>query len=433
MPFTVTMPKLSPTMEEGTIAKWHKKIGERVKAGEVLLEVATDKATLEHPALDEGILRKILVQEGQSARVNQPIAIFTESAEESIEGYQPPEPPKMASASLSTPFVAKKNVEQAPDPCQEISPMAPPMFFPEPPCKEPPFPCPSEGDSSRIAASPLAKKLAKERGIDLASVKGSGPRGRIVSRDLDLAQSNLPPFLGKRGLPSEPAGSFEEVPLTPMRRVIAERLQQAKSSIPHIYVHQEIDADPLWMAREQLKAGLIKLSINDFIIRAVALALRVHPACNSGFHTLHQTILRFKTIDIAVAVNVEGGLITPIIRYADSKSLDEIATEMRTLAERAKLGKLKPEEYKGGSFTISNMGMYGISDFCAILNPPQAAILAVGSIEERPRVKNGTVVAGRAMSLVLSADHRAIDGAAAAQFLKTVQKFLENPALLYRT
>jgi pyruvate dehydrogenase E2 component (dihydrolipoamide acetyltransferase) len=225
-------------------------------------------------------------------------------------------------------------------------------------------------------------------------------------------------------------GTYEEVALTPMRKVIAQRLQQAKSYIPHIYVRQEIDALPLSEAREQMKQGNLKVTINDFVIRACALALREHPNANSGFNSATQSIILFKTVDISVAVTVEGGLITPIIRHADYKNLGEISVEIRELAGRAKTGKLQPSEYKGGSFTISNMGMFGVTDFCAIINPPQSCILAVGGIEETARVKNGQIVVGKKMSLVLSADHRVVDGAEAAKFIKSVQKYLENPALL---
>lgn len=261
-------------------------------------------------------------------------------------------------------------------------------------------------------------------------MKGSGPGGRVTSRDLNLAQSDQVVTFGRREKPSIAPGTFEEIALSPMRKVISQRLQQAKNSIPHIYVTQEIEADHLSETREQLKNGNLKLSINDFIIRAVALSLREHPNCNSGFNAATQSIIYFKTIDISVAVSVEGGLITPIIRHADYKNIGEISLEIKELAARARSGKLQENEYKGGSFTISNMGMYGISNFCAIINPPQAAILAVGGIEDCARIKNGQVVPGKKMNLTVSADHRVIDGADAAKWLKTVQKYLENPTLL---
>ncbi|OGN56296.1 MAG: pyruvate dehydrogenase complex dihydrolipoamide acetyltransferase [Chlamydiae bacterium RIFCSPHIGHO2_12_FULL_44_59] len=427
MPFTVTMPKLSPTMEEGTIARWHKKEGDKVHAGDVLVEVATDKATVEYNALDEGFLRKILVVEGGHAIVNQPIAIFTESAGESVEGYQPqgtfPEEAK-EKKQQEAPSVPKREA------IQTAASMQQPAFTPEPPLDDYEFRFPT-GALGRVAVSPLAKKMAKNKGLNLSTVKGSGPRGRITSRDLSLAQPDQTVTFGKRELPSEVPGSFEERSLTPMRKVIANRLQQAKSFIPHIYIRQTIDPSALITAREQLKTGNLAVTFNDFVIRASALALRDHQAVNSGFNSVSQSIILFKTVDISVAVTVEGGLITPIVRHADYKTLGEISLEVKELAKRAKEGQLKPEEYKGGSFTISNMGMFGITDFCAVINPPQSAILAVGGIEEVPVVKHGAVVPGSQMNLVLSADHRVLDGADAAKFLKTIQKYLENPALLF--
>lgn len=430
MPFTVTMPKLSPTMEEGTIAKWHKKEGDRVESGELLVEVATDKATVEYNALDEGYLRKIIVSEGGAAVVNQPIAIFTVKKEESIDGYQPegiaPAKPKEEKA---TPSAAVKK-EAVTDTGKATVGMQQPAFTPEPPMEKVEFEFPTGAPMARVPASPLAKKMAKEKGLDLGTVKGSGPGGRVTSRDLDLAQPDQPVNFGKREMPDIASGTYEEMAMSPMRKVIGQRLQQAKTFIPHIYVRQEIDAQPLFEIREQLKNGNLKVSFNDFVIRACALALREHPNANSGFDSTKQSIILFKTIDISVAVSVEGGLITPIVRYADYKNIGEIAVEVKELAGRARTGKLKPEEYKGGSFTISNMGMYGVTDFCAIINPPQACILAVGGIDECARVKNGVVVAGKRMNLVLSADHRVVDGAEAAKFIKSVQKYLENPSLL---
>ena len=430
MPFTVTMPKLSPTMEEGTIAKWHKKEGDRVEAGDLLVDVATDKATIEYNALDEGYLRKILVKDGKPAIVNQPIAIFTVKPNESIEGYVPegiaPQAP-VPKTEHKEAIVTKEEGKSA-----TMTPsgatMQQPAFVPEAPLENYQFEFPT--GAGRIAASPLAKKLAKQKGLDLSTVKGSGPKGRVTSRDLDLAQPDQSVTFGKREMPSIAPGTYEEVALSPMRKVIAQRLQQAKSFIPHIYVRQTIDAEPLWNAREQLKGGNLKVTFNDFVIRACALTLRDHHQINSGFNSATQSILLFKTVDIAVAVTVDGGLITPLVRHADYKNLGEISAEVKELAARAKLGKLQPEEYKGGSFTISNMGMFGVTDFEAIINPPQSCILAIGGIEECPRVKNGAVVAGKQMSLVLSADHRVVDGAEAAKFIKAVQKYLENPALL---
>jgi pyruvate dehydrogenase E2 component (dihydrolipoamide acetyltransferase) len=432
MPFTVTMPKLSPTMEEGTVAKWHKKEGDKVNSGELLVEVATDKATIEYNALDEGYLRKILIPNGAHAIVNQPIAIFTEKANESIEGYKPEGDMPNAKVETATPQGEPSVPNGAKAPVVATA-MQQPAFIPEPPLEKYEFGFPTEALRRSTVASPLAKKLAKEKGLDLTTVKGSGPNGRVTSRDLDLAQPDQTVAFGKREAPTEAPGSYEEIALTPMRKIIANRLQQAKSFIPHIYVRQAIDVEALVALREQLKAGNVKVTFNDFVIRACALALREHPMANSGFNSTNQSIILFKTVDISVAVTVDGGLITPIVRHADFKNLGEISLEVKELAIRAKAGKLKPEEYKGGSFTVSNMGMFGVSDFAAIINPPQAAILAIGGIEDCACVKNGQVVSGKRMNVILSADHRVLDGAEAAKFIKTIQKYLENPALLLVT
>lgn len=432
MPFTLTMPKLSPTMEEGTIAKWRKKEGEFVKSSEVLLEIATDKATVEHSALDEGWLRKILIKDGQSAIVNQPIAIFTEKKDESIEGYQPegeapkaaqPKPTPLAEAAPST-TAAAAPIKPAP------SGMMQPSFVPEPPLTKYSFPGPEGEITGRIFASPLARKLAGEKGIDLSTVKGTGPHGRIMSRDLELGQPSGAVTFGRREMPSTPPGTFEETPLTPMRKVIAQRLQESKTFIPHFYCTQEVSADKLVSLRDELSTAGLKLSYNDFIMRASALALREHPAINSGFDTVTNSIIRFKTIDIAVAVSLPTGLITPIVRHADYKNLGQLSLEVKSLAARARDGKLSREEYAGGSFTVSNLGMYGISEFVAIINPPQAAILAIGGLEDKAVVKHGQIVPGKTMKITLSADHRVLDGTDGAKFLKTVQKYLESPSLL---
>lgn len=424
MPFTVTMPKLSPTMEEGTIVKWHKKVGDHVAAGDVLIEVATDKATVEYNALDEGYLRLIVVPEKGSAVVNQAIAVMTETAQEKIEGYEP-EGTKIEAKKEEVKSAVQEKVERV----EKVGVgLQTPAFVPEPPLEKYEFAFPMEG--GRAKASPLAKKLAREKGLDLAAVKGSGPGGRVTSRDLDLAQPDQAVSFAPREVPTEVPGSYEEVALTPMRKVVGQRLQQSKTFIPHFYVSQEVDAGALMELRDQLKEGNVKVTINDFVIRSCALALREHPNVNSGFNSVNQSILLFKTVDISVAVTVEGGLITPIIRHADYKNLGEISLEVKSLAARAKLGKLEPEEYKGGSFTISNLGMFGISQFTAVINPPQSAILAVAGIEDCVRIKNGQAALGKKMMINLSVDHRVVDGAEAAKFMKTVQKYLENPALL---
>lgn len=415
-------------MEEGTIVKWHKKVGDKVEAGDVLVEVATDKATVEYNALDEGYLRKVLVADGGHARVNEAIAVFSEKANESIEGYKP---------EGIQPVVVAKEVKETKTEAKPVvtgGAMQQPAFVPEPPLEKYHFAFPTGAPKTRVAASPLAKKLAKEKGLDLSSVKGSGPSGRVTSHDLDLAQPDQTVSFGKREAPTIAPGTFEEVPLSPMRKIIGTRLQQSKSFIPHFYVRQEVDAEAMVHAREQLKNGGLKITFNDFIVRACALALKEHPHVNSGFDSVTQSIILFKTIDIAVAVTIDAGLITPIVRHADYKNLGEISIEVKELATRAKAGKLAPEEYKGGSFTISNLGMFGISDFVAVINPPQSCILAVAGIEDCLRWKNDkpvpVVAQGKKMNLTLSVDHRVVDGSDAAKFIKTIQKYLENPAVL---
>ncbi len=424
MPFTVTMPKLSPTMDSGTIASWVKKEGDHVVAGDVLMEVSTDKATVEHTAIDEGYLRKILVSEGKEAQVNQPIAIFTETADESIEGYKPEGDTPVAKPQVAV--AAEPTAQAAPSPAPAPAPQAAPPPPPPPPPTQQPIPAPT-GD--RVKASPLAKKLAKMKGLDLSSVKGTGPGGRVVSRDLANAKAAGSSMV-RSAVPQIPAGTFTEESLTQIRKVISKRLQEAKSTIPHFYVQQVINAEPLIALREQLSHLDYKVSFNDMIVKGAALALRKHPDMNSGFNAGAMTIVRYQTIDISVAVSLESGLITPIVRHADYKTLQEISSEIRELAKKAKDGKLAPHEFQGGSFTISNLGMFGVTQFIGIINPPQAGILSVGGILDQPIVKNGQVVPGKTMSLTLSADHRVVDGVAGAKFLKTLQSILENPAAL---
>jgi pyruvate dehydrogenase E2 component (dihydrolipoamide acetyltransferase) len=384
MPFTVTMPKLSPTMSEGVVAKWHKRIGDRVESGDVLLEIATDKATVEHAALDEGYLRKIIVPDGQKAVVNEPLAIFTETADESIEGYQP------QGVMVEAPKVEAKAAPVAAAP---------------------------KHTSERVMASPLAKKLAKEQGIDLHAVQGTGPSGRIMSRD--LAQTK----------PAAVAGTTVVQELSMMRKVIGQRLQESKQTIPHFYVRQGIDAEALVNLREELKKFDLNYTINDFILKACAIALKKHPEVNSGYDSARNAAIRFSQVDISVAVTIAGGLITPILFNAATKSMAELSLEMKTLAVKAREGKLTPQEFQGGSFTVSNLGMFGITEMTAIINPPQGAILGVGAISDVPVVKNGAIVPGKKMVLTLSCDHRIIDGAEGAQFMRTLKQLLENPVL----
>lgn len=428
MPSILNMPKLSPTMSAGTITKWHKQDGDHVKAGEVLLEIATDKATIEYNALDEGYLRARLVGEGKDAEVGDPIAILSESKDEDIQSVVPKPKTKTPKTSKEEEKVEEVVEGQERPQAAPAARVAAPKFVPEQPLSD--WEPARKREGERLFSSPLARKLAKERGLDLTTVHGTGPRGRIVARDLEQAQPAGIVAFNRDERPEVAPGSYEEVPLSPMRKVIAQRLQESKSYIPHFYTEQEIRAGALASLREQLKNAGMKITVNDFIIRAVALALRSHPVINSGFNSETFTRIAFKTIDIAVAVSVEGGLITPIVRHADYKNLGALSTEVRELAKRAQEGKLEAHEYKGGSFTVSNMGMYGIPNFTAILNPPQGAILAVGAIQDQPVVEEGKVVPGKILRCTLSADHRIIDGAAAAEFMRTLKKLLETPALL---
>jgi len=414
MGFIFGMPKLSPTMEEGTIVKWQKKEGDFVEAGETLLEIATDKATVEHAALDEGYLRKILVQEEGVATINQPIALFTEGLDEAIPEVE-----------------IEVEEEEAPPPEEEKPPPAPkaetvtgPSFVPEPPLEEYAFRGAPEG---RVVASPLAKKIAKEEGLDLSTLQGSGPGGRITREDLARAQPKSSVAFDRHEMPTEVPGSYEEETLTPMRKIVGQRLQQAKTFVPHFYVSQEIDAGALVALREQLKSYGVKVSFNDLIVRATALTLRQYPELNSGFNTETHKIIRFKTIDISIAVSVEGGLITPVVRHADYKSVGQLSVEIKELSKKARAGKLMPEEYKGGSFTISNLGMFGVSSFIAVINPPQSSILAISGIRDLPVVREGRVEPGKVMTVTISCDHRVVDGLDAAKFLGTLKECLEAP------
>lgn len=430
MPFTVTMPKLSPTMEEGTIAKWHKKVGDFAKASDLLLEIATDKATLEFNAIDEGYLRKILVEEGGQAGINQAIAIFTEDANESIEGYVPEG--AIPKKSVETPKEEDKVSEkgEAPKQAQSFQGLQQPKFEPFPPLQDSGYQKISRDSSERLKASPLARKEASEKNLDLSSVKGSGPGGRIVKKDLEKALPEGDFSFDRQNSVNIPAGTYREESLTPMRKVVSRRLQESKTFIPHFYVTQTVDAQPLSDFRDQLKNLKLLVSFNDCVVKASALALKKHPNINSGFNSINQTVVYYQTIDIAIAVSLKEGLITPIVRYVDCKNLGEISAEIRSLAKKAKIGKLESQEYQGGSFTISNLGMYGIVNFQAIINPPQSSILAVGAILDTPVVKKGVVVPGKIMNLTLSVDHRVVDGVAAAEFLNTVKFYLENPASL---
>lgn len=420
------MPKLSPTMETGTLVKWLKKAGDEIHFGDVLLEISTDKAVLEHTASEDGWLLEILVKEGTKIPVGAPIAVF--STEKNVTYDLKQLLPSQEAVSTDEPTQIVPNTSSQQDNSHYAGPsMAIVGFRPEPPLTTP-LTIKNPGDP--VSASPLAKKLAKEQNLDLSGVAGSGPGGRIVKKDLEKAPPLRIAGFGYPEAPEVNPGTYVEEPLSPIREAISKRLQAAKTFIPHFYVRQRIYASPLLALLKELQAQNIKLSINDCIVRACALALKEFPEINSGFNSVDNTIIRFSTIDISIAVAIPDGVITPIIRCADRKNVGMISAEIKALAARAKQSALKEEEYKGGSFCISNLGMTGISDFTAILNPPQAAILAVGSVEEQPVVLNGELAVGSTCMLTLSVDHRVIDGYPAAMFMKRLQKLLEAPSVL---
>lgn len=412
MPVQILMPALSPTMTEGNLAKWLKNEGDAVKSGDIICEIETDKATMEFEAVDEGIMGKILVPGGTSGvKVNQPIAVLL------LEGED-------ASAVMAAPAAV---VASAPAPAVEIVPVAIPSSVPAAPT----------GD--RVIASPLAKRIAKDANLDLKSVKGSGPHGRIIKADVDSAIAAGPAKPAVSAPVAAPAAkaapavaspfepAFESIPNTSMRKIIARRLTEAKSTIPHFYLSIDCELDSLLKTRAELngRSDAYKLSVNDFVVRAVALALKKVPAANASWGD--EAIKRYIDVDVSVAVATPTGLITPIVHHADHKGLAQISNEMKSLAAKARDGKLKPEEFQGGGFTISNLGMFGVKDFAAIINPPQGCILAVGAGEQRPIVKNGALAIATVMTCTLSVDHRVVDGAVGAEFLAAFKKLIEDP------
>ncbi|MHC8493773.1 pyruvate dehydrogenase complex dihydrolipoamide acetyltransferase [Thalassospira sp. SM2505] len=431
MPVKVLMPALSPTMTEGTLAKWHVKEGDTVESGDVIAEIETDKATMEVEAVDEGKIGKILVAEGsEGVAVNEVIALLLEEGEDdsALEGAD-------TSAAGTAPATAEAPAEAAPAPSAA-------------PAAESSAPAAPVSGGERVKASPLARRIAANEGVDLAAVTGSGPRGRIVKRDVEAAKSAKPAAAAAapaaQAASSAPAAAapaasgwnpdltglpeYEEIPNSGMRKTIARRLTESKQQVPHFYLTVDCELDNLLATRKQLndKAGEgVKISVNDFIIRAVSLALKKVPAANSIW--TDKATLQCKKQDISVAVAIEGGLITPVVRDAGSKGLAEISTEMKTLAGKARDGKLMPEDYQGGTFSVSNLGMFGIKEFSAIINPPQGCILAVGAGEQRPVVKDGALAIATVMSCTLSVDHRAVDGAVGAQFMAEFKKLIEDP------
>ena len=429
MAINIEMPKLSDTMTEGTVIKWHKQVGDSVEIGDVLAEIETDKATMEMEAFDDGTITEILVPEGEKAVIGGVLAV--------LDGDSAAAPSSAAPGTTS----AAATPSTTPSPAKAAVPAAP-----------------VSNDGSRIKASPLARKIATEKGVDLQGLSGSGPAGRIVKNDVEAASSSpkksadasaasalAAAVKSKAAAPSAPAAApaqaiipvakdgDERIELSSMRKIIASRLLTSKVTIPHFYLHVEADATPLMTLRQQVneqaeKTHGNKYSVNDFILKAVINAAQTVPAINASFAGDH--IVKFKHIGLSVAIAVEDGLVTPVIKQAESQSLLAISKAVKDFAVRAKDKKLKPDEFDGGTITVSNLGAWGIESFDAIVNPPQAAILSVGAAIEKPVVKNGQIVPGLRMNLGLSADHRVVDGAVAAQFLSEVKKLIEQPAMM---
>ena len=412
----VRMPKLSDTMTEGVVAAWHKKVGDKVKSGEVLAEIETDKATMEFESFTDGVLLHIGVEKGKTAAVDSVLAVLGKEGEDITA--------LLASAAASAPKAEVKEVKEAKE---EGSAPPPAPVTPAPKAAAPPSPSlppsPPSHTNGRIKASPLAKHLAEEKGIDIKRVRGSGPEGRVTKSDIENYSSG-----GPSSAPQVEA--FEEVAVSQMRKTIAKRLAESKFSAPHFYLTIEIDMMRSMEVREAINASIApdKISFNDLVIKGVAIALKQNPKVNSSW--LGDRIRYNQHVHIGVAVAVEDGLLVPVVRFADGKSLRTIGAEVRDMAKRAKEKKLQPADWEGNTFTISNLGMFGIEEFTAIINPPDACILAIGGIMEKPVVKNGAIVPGHTMKVTLSCDHRVVDGATGAAFLNTFKQLLEEPALL---
>ena len=463
MPINILMPALSPTMEKGNLAKWLKKEGEAVKTGDVIAEIETDKATMEYEAVDDGVLAKIVVPEGTSdVPVNQLIAVMAQEGEDpkaaaaaAGKGGPAAKPPGAAEATPKPAPPAVATEAKAPSPL----PTPPPAPASSPAQRETPrtngHGAPA-GTQNKIFSSPLARRLAKDAGIDIGRIEGSGPHGRVIARDVEAAKSGQG-LRAPGAAPGAPAqapliapsmsdqqiralyedGSYEVVPHDGMRRTIAQRLTASVQTIPHFYLTVDCDIGKLLDAREEINAAApkdkdgkpaYKLSVNDFVIKALALALQRVPDANVSW--TEAGLLKHKHSDIGVAVAMPGGLITPIIREAEAKSLSAISNEMKDLAARARARKLKPNEYQGGTTSVSNLGMYGIKDFTAVINPPQSTILAVGTGEERAVVRHGKIEAATIMSVTLSCDHRAVDGALGAVLIGAFKSLIENPVMM---
>ncbi len=432
MPINILMPALSPTMTEGTLAKWLVKEGDEVSSGDAIAEIETDKATMEVETIDEGVVGKLLVAEGTDAiPVNQVIAVLLEEGEDASAISAAPAA-AAAPAPAAAPVAEAAAVIVNPQITDAVTQAAPP---------------PPERGANRIFASPLARRIAKDRGVDLAAVKGSGPHGRIVKADVESAQPGAaapaaaatPAATAATAAAPAAAGpgakeladllgmSYTQEPLSGMRKVIAKRLTESKQQVPHFYLTVDCELDELLKTRKDLnsRSDDYKISVNDFVIRAVALALKKVPAANASYD--ESGLLFYDHADVSVAVATPAGLITPIIKAAEGKGLAAISNEMKDLAVRARDGKLKPEEYQGGGFSVSNLGMFGVKEFAAVINPPQGCILAVGAGTQRPVVKNGALSIATVMGCTLSVDHRVVDGAVGAQFLAAFKKLIEDP------
>jgi pyruvate dehydrogenase E2 component (dihydrolipoamide acetyltransferase) len=416
----VYMPKLSDTMTEGVVAAWTKNVGDAVKSGEVLAEIETDKATMEFESFYDGVLLHIGVETGKTAPVNSILAIIGAAgedisallaAESAPSASAAPEPAPAAAAPVAAPVSTP-----APSPAPVAAPAAAPVAV--------------ANNSDRVFASPLAKKMAAERGIDIQAVGGTGENGRIVKRDVD----HYVPYTPAANAPAYSAApmgtvSYTDEPVSQMRKTIARRLAESKFTAPHFYLTLDIDMDAAMAIRKGLNSlDGVKVSFNDMVIKAVAMALRKHPAVNSAW--MGDFIRRNDHVNIGVAVAVEDGLLVPVVRFADGKGLTQISAEVREFAQKAKDKKLQPSDWEGNTFTISNLGMFGIESFTAIVNPPDACILAIGGIKAVPVVKNGQVVPGNVMKVTLSCDHRAVDGASGAAFLQTFKTYMEQPAAM---
>lgn len=436
----VLMPKLSDTMTEGVVAEWHKKVGDQVESGELLAEIETDKATLEFESFYDGVLLHIGIQKGESAPVNDVLAIIGEEGEdvdailaeaEKDKGDKAPKKEeskqkeadqekaenKEKEAKEDTEKASKSEDKSSSDKAKEEKPKETSSAS-------------SSSDDGRIFASPLAKKLAEEKGIDLNLVKGTGENNRIVKRDIE----NYVPYERPEGASAArtaPVGeeSYTEENVSQMRKTIAKRLAESKFTAPHFYLTLEIDMDQAIAARKSINAqDDVKVSFNDMVVKSVAMALRKHPTVNSAW--MGDKIRRNEHIHIGVAVAVEDGLLVPVVRFADTKGLTQIGTEVKDFAQKAKSKKLQPEDWEGNTFTISNLGMYGIEEFTAIINPPDSCILAIGGIKQVPVVKDGAVVPGNIMKVTLSCDHRVVDGASGSEFLNTFKQYMENPVMM---